>query len=248
MENKFGYVRIVTFIYVLALLVTIAVMLLMGVSFAKAGHTWISFGALFLAETFIYGVAVGYVANSPFTRKIFPGYLGLGTIAGLYLIVVIVLILVFSWILDVSTYSYALLHFIAMGIAAILAGLMMIYIRNAGLQDISMELEVPWVTDMCSVLLLINQELDGWNNEAKSSVLQAFKELDEKVRFSDPLSHPKLAGTEKSLLAQAYQLSTEIREWVEAGDAEGQAEKIMKQIRGITNQVTIRNQQLIQLK
>jgi len=130
-----GFSRIATFIYVAALLVTIAIVLLAGLPSNRTGHMWTTLTALIFGESFLYGIALHYLSGGSRSRKLFPAYLGMGIVAGLYLVVAVLFVLIFSWGLDVSAFSYALLQFIALGVAAIAIGLMAIYLKNAERQE-----------------------------------------------------------------------------------------------------------------
>ncbi|TVX99911.1 hypothetical protein [Cohnella terricola] len=130
-----GFVRIVTFLYAAVLIVTLAVVLLFELPYDRISHTWITLTSLFFGETFLYGIALHYLTNSPRSRRLIPAYIAMGTISGVYLIVAIAFILIFSWALDVSAYTYGLLQFIVLGLAAIVMGLMALYMKNLELQE-----------------------------------------------------------------------------------------------------------------
>ncbi len=252
MDKQREYARIATFIYILT--ITLAVVLLIGLPFARPSHAWISLGALLLAETAIYGLILHYLSNNNNLNGLIPGYLAFSAIAGIYLIVVIVFIVIFSLALDITTLSYGLLQFIALALAAIMASLAAIYFRHAEQQDDNSESLVQWVTEMRSTLLAIKQELEDWKHEERGALARGIEALDEKVRCSDPASHPSIALSEESLLYQVRQLGTEISGLVKAVETDEdverseKSERLGRQIREMTYLVTSRNQQLIQLK
>ncbi|RUS48991.1 hypothetical protein [Cohnella sp. AR92] len=128
-------VIILTFLYVVALLVTVAFLVLVDVPGSRAGHIWITTLALTIGETFLYGTAVHYQLSLPGSRRLIPSYMGMGTAALLYLLVALALAVVFSWVLDIPTFLYGLLQFIALGIAAFLMGLLVLYRMNAARQE-----------------------------------------------------------------------------------------------------------------
>ena len=134
-ESARGFARIATFLYVVSLLVTSAVILLLDLPSSRTGHTWITYAVLVLGESFLYGIVLHYLVNGPRSRKLIPAYFGMISVAGIYLIVAILFVLIFSWGLNVSVYSYALLQFIALGIAAIVIGFLAIYLKNAERQE-----------------------------------------------------------------------------------------------------------------
>ncbi|WP_239615460.1 hypothetical protein [Cohnella mopanensis] len=247
MDKKRDFARIVTLIYVLAIFLTLAVIFLIGLPFSRTSHTWISLGGLILAETAIYGLALHYSSNGK--RSLIPGYLAYSVIAGLYLIAVIVFIIVFSLALDISTFSYGLLHFIGLALAAIMASLVTLYTRHAEQQDDEVSSSsIQWVPDARHTLLSIKQELEGWDDEAGSGLSKGIKELDEKIRYSDPTSHPTLTGEEEDILNGIQLLAGKVSKLVQAEVMDGEAERLGREIRDISNGVTNRNQRLIQLK
>lgn len=249
MDKQRDYSRIVTLIYILAILITLAVVFLIGLPFSRTSHTWISLGALLLAETAIYGLALHYISGGKRASALIPGYLAYSVIAGLYLAIVIVFIIVFSLAADISTVSYGLLHFIALAIAAIMASLITLYVRHAEQQDGDPSASShDWVPEVRDTLLLVKQELEGWNGEASGGLRKGIEELDEKVRYSDPVSHPSLSGTEKNVLNRIRLLANEISELATASETDGEAERLSKQIREVSNEVSVRNQRLVQLK
>ncbi|MFB9279374.1 hypothetical protein [Cohnella cellulosilytica] len=130
-----GFARIATFVYAFALLVTAALVLLLGLPYARLSHTLITLSALMLGETFLYGITLHYLANRPRSRRLIPVYIAMGIVAGLYWIGAFVFAMVFSWALDVSTFHYALAQFMILGAAAIVLGLLAMYMKNAALQE-----------------------------------------------------------------------------------------------------------------
>ncbi|QJD85706.1 hypothetical protein [Cohnella herbarum] len=249
MDKQRDYARVVTLIYALGILITLAVVFLAVAPYSRTSHTWLSSLALLLAETAIYGLVLHYLSQGKRSSGLIPGYLAFSAIAGLYLIVVIVFIIVFSLVLDVSTTSYVLLHFIALAIAAIMASLVTLYVRHSEQQDGDpSSSSIQWVPEVRDSLLSIKQELEGWNDEASSRLSKDVANLDEKVRYSDPTSHPSLADTEADVLNQVQLLAREINGLKKAAEANGQSERIGRQIQEIGNLIARRNQKLIQLK
>ncbi|RKP51376.1 hypothetical protein D7Z26_16390 [Cohnella endophytica] len=135
MSDQRLYARIFTGIYALAIVVTMALVLLVGLPFARAGHTWLSLGALIFAESILYGATLQYISNSSRSRSMIPGYFGLITVGGIYFLVVVAWILLFSVGLNVSTLCYGFIHLVTLGIFGIVLGLMMLYFRNAEKQE-----------------------------------------------------------------------------------------------------------------
>ncbi|QTH42841.1 hypothetical protein J4772_36330 [Cohnella sp. LGH] len=134
-DSAKSFARIATFIYAAALLVTAALVLLLGLPSSRANHIWITLSTLVLGETFLYGIAVHYLGNRPASRRLLPVYIAMGIVAGLSWVGTLVLMLVFSVALNISSFYYGLIQFIVVGAAAILLGLLTIYLRNAARQE-----------------------------------------------------------------------------------------------------------------
>jgi hypothetical protein len=249
MEKQRDYSKILMFIYALSVLLTLAVVLLIGLPYLRVGHAWISISALILAETVIYLLALHYVSNHKRSSGMIPGYLAFSAVASLYLIAILVFIVVFSLVLDVSTTNYGLLHIALLAVAGIMSGFFALYFRHAEHQENESRTQVQWIRGMQSAILTVKQELEGWSDEARGSLRKELEALEEKIRYSDPMSHPELLDMEKVLLGQVYELSSAVRQLaIGTMEVSGESERLSRQVREITNGLANRNQQLIQLK
>jgi len=129
MDSERFYGRVTTIIYALVVAATVALMLLLGLPVARLSHFGFSLGALLIGETAIYAMVMMYHANRKRARRMIPGYLAFGTVTVLYLAAVLVVILVFSILLDVSAFTYALIHFILLAVAGAIAGCVALFTR-----------------------------------------------------------------------------------------------------------------------
>ncbi|MCC3372647.1 hypothetical protein [Cohnella sp. REN36] len=248
MSQPRSYFRIDTFIYVLALIVTVAVLLLFGLPLFRPGHFAFSLGSLLIAETAAYFYSRYMSTLNRRFGKLVPGYLGYGTIVFLYFVASVVIILVFSVYLDVSTRSYALIHVIALALAGILAGFVAFSVNNAQEQEDEAAEAVQWVSGMLLSISSAKLHLNGVGDAAAAPLKRSVDELEEKVRYSDPVSHPSMRETDELLLQQVKLLSDDILLLGAGFDVAEQSEPLARRVGQLMNEVMLRNQQLVRLK
>lgn len=246
-QRRDTYARLITLIYALAVILTLAVVFFIGLQFTGPVHLWISLAALLIAETAVYGLNLYHIGNRNRPDGIVSGYLAYMTIAGLYLLAAAIAIVI-SLIFPLSAARYGLIHVILLAAAGILAGFVAIFSRNASDQEQEMKEQVWWVQQMGIALLGIKQDLETWNHQEKERIKKGIEDLEEKVRYSDPVSQPEVASTEMYLLDQARSLASGVRGLANAPDAAAEAERIGAQIRDMANQIAVRNRQLLQAK
>ncbi|MBB6672032.1 hypothetical protein [Cohnella nanjingensis] len=248
MSQPRSYFRIDTFIYVLALIVTVAAVFLTGLPVYRPGHFIFTVGSLLLAETAAYGYSRYMSSIKRSFGKTGPSYLGYGTVIVLYFIAVLGIIVLFSIMLDVSTGSYALIHLIALAIAGILGGFMAFSVKNAEEQEDEAAASVQWVSGMLQSLLSAKLHLNAVSDASAVPLKRSVEELEEKVRYSDPVTHPSMRDTDQLLLQRVQLLADDIQLLGGGLNVAEQSEPLARRVGELSNQVTLRNQQLIQLK
>lgn len=244
MDNQRGYARIITVIYFLAIILTVAIIFLIGLQFTRPSHLWISLFALFIAESAVYGLNMHRNSSQSHPDGLISGYMAYATVAGIYLIAVVAAIAL-SLIIVISTFSYALIHIILLSAGGIISGLIAMFSRNVIEQEHKMPEQVIWVKHMGLTLLGIKQDLESWKHPESEQLKKGLEELEEKVRFSDPVSIPPLAAAEQQLLGLARNLANGVRNLAHASDVAVEVERIHAQMRDMASQMTIRNQQLL---
>lgn len=241
--------RIIITAYVLAIVLTTALLFLIGLPFMGLGQLWISFVALAVGETALFGLVMYRYGYTDRKRPdiMLTGFLPYIAITIVYLITVTVLILL-AIMTAISVFSYLLLHIILLAAIGIASGFIALFARYVRNQE--QDAQAQWVKLMRIIMVEIKQYLALWNGSEKDQLKSAFDELEEQVRYSDPVSIPDLAPMELDLLEQARQLAASVRNLTHTSDdaAEATAAGLVAQIREMTSRVTLRNEQLLQAK
>lgn len=249
MNHKWSNARIIMFAYVLAIIITAALLFLIGLPFMGPGQLWISFVAVIVAETALFGLVMYRYGYTDRKRPdiMLTGFLAHAAIAVAYLIAVVILILL-AMMTAISVVSYLLLHIILLAVAAIASGVIVLFARYVRKQE--QDAQAQWVKLMKIIMVEINQYLSLWDGSEKEQLKSAFDELEERVRYSDPISMPDLAPMEWDLLEQARQLAVSVRSLTNTSDDETMATAtgIAAQMRDMTSRITLRNEQLLQAK
>lgn len=248
MDKYLYYKKIASIIYGLTVVLTLAVIFLTGLPFVRENHLWITLSALLLAETIAFRVVIYMLSNHKQFTKLIPGYMAYGTVSGVYFLSVILIVGLFSLWLNVSTFSYFLIHLIALAAAAIVFGLVALYVKNVGHQEADTASQVQLLKGMQLTLLTVKQHVDMWNDENSGSIKQLVEQLEEKVRYSDPISHPSLSLTDQELVQQIQELAERISALVRDTEQQEDVGNLGKFIRNIEHQLEERNRQLVELK
>lgn len=249
MNQKWSNAKIILLMYVLAIVLSAMLLFLIGLPFMGPGQLWISFLALVIGETAIFGLLMqryGY-ADRKRPDVMLTGFLAHIAVAVVYLIAVVILILL-ALMTAISVVSYLLLHIVLLMVAGIASGFIVLFARYVRKQE--QDEKAQWVKLMKIIMVEINQYLALWNGSDKEQLKTVFEELEEKVRYSDPVSTPELAPMEWDLLEQARQLAASVRSLTQTSDAAAAstASGIAAQMREMTSRLTLRNEQLLQAK
>lgn len=247
MDNQRGYARSLTVVYISAVVLTIAVILLADLPFLNPEQAWITLGVLILAEFVLYSLILHYIAQQSRSNKLMSGFMAYASIAGLYFLAVVIAIVV-TLAFGLSTSKYILIHVILLAAAAILSGGVMLFSRNVSEQEREIEEQAGWINQMMLHLREIKQDLESWNHPVKDLLKKGLEDLEEKVRYSDPVTHPGLAAAERELLDLIRQLAGRVRGLAQLPDAAEEAEGIGSQIRETSSKLAKRNQWLLQNK
>ncbi|MCR8642945.1 hypothetical protein NV379_09760 [Paenibacillus sp. N1-5-1-14] len=243
--NKFRLnAGIWTFIYVCMLVLTIALLFLIGLPFSRPGHLWISLGALVLAETAVYSTALFGIATQKRGGSISIGLSAFVTVSTLYLIAVAVIVILFSLLFDISVLSYSLIHLIVIAIAGIAVG-MASFAFHKSVQDDNATSQTQFVQSMLHVLRDSVRQLQG--KEEGKQLFRELEQLEEKVRFSDPVSHTTMLEVEHHLLGEMEKLAADIREYMKQPIQE-EIDSFDRRIRDLSIILTDRNEKLLQRK
>lgn len=243
MNNFRLYAGVWTFIYVCTLVLTVALLFWIGLPFSRPGHLGISFGALVLAETAVYGTALFGIFLKKQNGSLTIGYSAFVTVSTLYLIAAAVIVVLFSLVFDVPILSYALVHLIALAAAGVAMGMAAIAFRKSE-QDDNVTAQTQLVQDMQHALRDAARQL---RDEEEGELLRELERLEEKVRFSDPVSHKAMLDTDRRLVDEAERLAADFRRYAEQSERV-EADLFGRRIRDLSDLLTDRNEKLIQRK
>lgn len=240
--------KMIWLVYGLVVLATVAILLLFRMPELRPGHFGITLAAFLVAETAAFLVtSASKRSREQFARKV-PGYLALASVAWFYFIAVAAITLLFSVIGDVTVRSYALIHVIAAALAGIVAALAAVGSRGAQEQEEKIAAQTLLLQDMQRLLLSAEHELAGWSHPERERLLAKVAELKEKIRFSDPVSHPSLEAEESRLLRSLEELAGQVRDCVRNPETESPIASIENGLREIAASLELRNDRLIHLK
>lgn len=249
MADNRTYARIAAFIYALAIAATIAVVFL-ALPFAGPGYAWISLAALLIAESTVFGVVMYFISNRRTFLNQVPGYVAYGMTAAAYFAVTVAAVAICS-VLSLSLLTYGIIHLLIIIGAAIMLGIVAFFVKYMERQDETVAAQAQFVKQLLLALLTAKQHIEGWNDERRHSLQTALLRLEDKARYSDPVSHPDLQAAENLLLVQARELQERLRSLSRpSGETvdPGTIEEIGELIRRLEQQLEQRNQQLVQLK
>ncbi|WP_276356149.1 hypothetical protein [Cohnella caldifontis] len=245
MENS--RTRVTTIIFALALVLTVAALLLFDLPSFRPYHFGVTLASLFIAETAVYAAAL-YIqyAGSRFNRMV-PGFAAYVAIAGLYFAAVLAIIVVCSAILNVSAKTYALIHLIAFVAGLILAAVVHLFLKDAEGEESDVKNQVNWNKDLLVTLTMMKQRL-AENPESFGDLIREIGELEEKVRYSDPISPPALWDLDFQLSEQVAALADRIGKIDESSSPQADTEEAMRSVKGLIGQLEIRNRRVLQHK
>ncbi|WP_040952615.1 hypothetical protein [Gorillibacterium massiliense] len=210
-------------------------------------YWWISLVLLFAAEVLAYGSILFVIRSSRRAKGAVPAAVPYITISVLYAAAVLFHIVVFWLIIHVPFRTYMIIHFVT--VAAAVAALAVTAIQHRYVKEQQDEQEAR--TDLFkqtqgklqnALYLLQARSLPG-----EAGLKSKLAQLQDKARYSDPVSHPSLVAIEESLFWQ----SNELEKWIRssaAGSTEAKEELPLQLIADMDVELEKRNRQLIALK
>lgn len=247
MEKSRSYAGLITGIYLAVLAGTLISFFTLGPS--EPMRFMVSLLAICLAETVIYGYTLMWLHSASGAGRTSPVWISGAIFVALYASIVLALAIVLDWILELYLLWYAGVQLIVLlAAAAVLAA-----IGVHGLNAASGERKAR---DGARHLRTHRQELQeirgiarSWKHPEAGRLAAMLEQLDEKIRYSDPVSRPGLSATEDilsqqlSLLHDHVALLLVLKELPAGWDAETQ-----EITDSIASTLARRNQELAALK
>ncbi|GEM_PF-1686930 len=205
---------------------------------------WLSLGAMGAVETMALLYTLTLLARGGQAGRMVPGYAASGAVIVLYGGVVLFHILFFGLWLDLPAMKYLLVHLITLIGAVILLIVTGLFTRHtAGSEGQTRAALQDWRQMQLSVLK-VKQSLDTWRHPSHEPLRLRLTKLEEELRFSDPISHPAVADTERRMLEQLSLLSDSVRLLPTKEDPDPTMQHIYGLIEDISHSLTQRNMEL----
>jgi len=229
---------------------TVTVGLFFGLSEeASRGFSWwLSFGSLMMAGVISYLFCMSMLVHLSKHKDEVPMNLSMGAIAFIYNIAVLVHIVLFWLVLDVSEKLYMWIHIITFALAFILALLIGLTRLSVGRLQKDESNRMQFKKRLQLVLHGARLELEGWEHAERDVLLEQMGKLEEQVKYSDPLSVPAMVLEEGQIMDQAARLEEGVRSMVRDRNTVYSADELRDMIRQLSNGMKLRNEQLAALK
>ncbi|MDO3677353.1 hypothetical protein [Paenibacillus ehimensis] len=231
----------------LIVLGTVAAFFLCPVEDWGTGHWWISLISIVLAEAACYYCAVGEVKQNR-RGDVLPASLTFVTISVLYGAAAIFHTVFFWLTLRISLTSYVLIEVITAVLWAIGMGLAYHFTNVVRNQEDDRKAQMQLMKQMKLALDSVSYALEEEEIEEREALKAGVRELIEKVKYSDPVSHPSMIHMEENLLWQIKELERCVRGLSDQAGKTGKVEMSRKLLRDISADLGRRNSQLITLK
>ncbi|MGG1551002.1 hypothetical protein [Paenibacillus ferrarius] len=246
--NSFGSSRNASFVFILAVLVTILLFMVFRQDTTPWGHWLVSLVAMILVELTAFGYVVTAMRNSRKFQQTVPAYLGISVVIIAYGVVVLVDILLFWLVIGVALSTYLYLHLITAALAGIGIAIMSSAKNVIQEQDDSTKSQTLLMKQLQSSIFAIKQDLSALERTDLTDIHRIVAELEENVKYSDPVGHPSLVHLEEDLLWQTGELHKCVRELLRDQDNPSSPTMTRRLVRDIVNALNNRNQKLQLLK
>lgn len=196
-------------LYLILLIITLtfteAVFFLLANSTQWTGQFWISLFSIIIAEiiTFGYMIFADITSASPDTPV--PVRLSLISLISLYDLLVVLSVLIFWLYFNVSLNIYLIIHFTLMWMLIITSVMLIIFKNHVGLRK---KEEMNFVQLAGNITHDLKMNLEIINKDGNYDYLiNSVKSLQEKIKYSDPVSSPALLETENKIITSIKELN-----------------------------------------
>jgi hypothetical protein len=210
MNNSKKYILIITAIYAVALILT--VFSFVGLGFSESLFRFvISLTAVLLAESVVYGYSVFWLRTAASIEHTPPVLISGAFITGIYAIVVFISAIVFDWLLEMPPLFYAAEQLLILLIGVIALVAIGIYGWNVGTQEQNDKKFLQAFKRHQIELTEICELASAWKNPESEELVKLLNLLQDKFKFSDPISDPSLYETEDMLRQQISLLHDQVK-------------------------------------
>ncbi|WP_313636711.1 hypothetical protein [Paenibacillus sp.] len=204
------YIRIITIIYVAAIILT--VFSFIGLGFSESQFRFVtSLAAVLLAESVVYGYCIFWLRTAGSVKRTSPVLLSGAFITGIYAAVVFVSAIVFDWLLELPPLWYAAEQLLILLIGGIALAVIGIYGWNAGTEEQQVKRSLQAFRQHQSELNEISELASSWKNPESEQLEKVLNKLRDQFKFSDPVSDSSLYATEDIMQQQISLLHDHVK-------------------------------------
>ncbi|MEW4368560.1 hypothetical protein [Paenibacillus kandeliae] len=199
-------IAIIALLYGLSVIVTIVGFVLLGKVLIVDSRFWISLIALLLAETLFWSLAGwGSMRGQAFASTM-PAFMAQIVVASLYGVLAIGYMLVLWLLLHVSASFYGWLHLATFVVAVGIIALVSWFMQSERYTDEQEREQKLGIADIRQGLGEAGLHIRNWQEPYRGEVHRLLSELEESVRFSDPVTHPDVWREEEQLTDEVRHL------------------------------------------
>ncbi len=227
--NRSRGIAIIALMYAMTVLVTIIGFVLLSHSVPVDSRFWISLAGLLLAETLFWTLSGWGALRGQQFASTMPAFMAQMVVAGIYSLLVIGYILILWLLLRVPASLYGWLHlatfFAAVGSIASLSWFM----QSERDTDAQERIKKIGIADIRQGLGEIGSYIRNWQEPHRGEVTRLLSQLEESVRFSDPVTHPDVWKEEEQLTQEIHRLRERMMQLPDAD--EQQMNRQLEQLR-----------------
>lgn len=208
-DNRLG-IKIITLLYGVILTITVIGFFLLASFHILDVRFWVSLATVVLAETIVWSLAGWGALRAEQFKKTVPAFLGLVVVAVTYQALTIMYAVLLWLVIAVPTSLYIWIQLITFGAVFVIGGLLIWFMQTECGIDKEERMQMLGIQEIRSILRESNLQLKGWQEPYRSELKQLFVQLEENVRFSDPVTHPDIWQEEEQLVNEVRRLQEQM--------------------------------------
>lgn len=208
-DNRLG-IKIITLLYGVILTITVIGFFLLASFHILDVRFWVSLATVVLAETIVWSLAGWGALRAEQFKKTVPAFLGLVVVAITYQALTIMYAVLLWLVIAVPTSLYIWIQLITFGAVFVIGGLLIWFMQTERGIDKEERMQMLGIQEIRSILNESNLQLKGWQEPYRSELKQLFVQLEENVRFSDPVTHPDIWQEEEQLVNEVRRLQEQM--------------------------------------
>lgn len=240
--------RWINLLFLLMLVLTTVAFILFGGSSFTGLHWWISLASILLVEASGYVYVLHWARNRHSMEQHVSGSLVVGLIICCCGLVMLVNMVLFWILLNLSAFPYLIIQ-AATAIVTLAAIVIMILVKQyMQRQESDTASKVEMMMQLRLVLAAAKNEMEQVKDLQSGELKQKVIQLEELVKYSDPVGHPSLISLEQSMLWQATELEKLVRSIRNGQHTLDSNALVQRFIHDIQSDLHKRNTQLMTLK